>query len=103
MLVYAGIMGVAALLFFGVGMLIYKGKPHLLFNVKGVKDRAAFGEAVGLPVFLVAAVCLLSGIAALIGGENSATIYTAVGLFVAGFVGAFVWIEVIKHKFGVAK
>ena len=101
MQVYAIIMGVAALVFLGVGLLVYKGKPHLLFNVGKKVDRAVFGKAVGVPLLVMAGVCVLSAVVALIGGESTASIYATVGVFVAGFLGCFVWMEVIKKRHNV--
>ena len=92
MQVYAILMTVAALVFLGVGLLVYKGKPHLLFKVGKKVDRAVFGKVV------MAGVCVLSGVVGLIGGESAASIYTTVGVFVAGFLACFVWMEIIKKR-----
>ena len=98
MQVYAILMTVAALVFLGVGLLVYKGKPHLLFKVGKKVDRAVFGKAVGRPRLVMAGVCVLSGVVGLIGGESAASIYTTVGVFVAGFLACFVWMEIIKKR-----
>ena len=98
MQVYAILMTVAALVFLGVGLLVYKGKPHLLFKVGTKVDRAVFGKAVGRPLLVMAGVCVLSGVVGLIGGESAASIYTTVGVFVAGFLACFVWMEIIKKR-----
>lgn len=58
MQVYAILMTVAALVFLGVGLLVYKGKPHLLFKVGKKVDRAVFGKAVGRPLLVMAGVCV---------------------------------------------
>lgn len=98
MQVYAIIMAVAALVFLGVGLLVYKGKPHLLFQVGKHVDKGVFGKAVGRPILVLAAVCVLSAAVALIGGESTASIYATVSVFVAGFLACFVWMEVIKKR-----
>ena len=98
MQVYAILMTVAALVFLGVGLLVYKGKPPLLFKVGKKVDRAVFGKAVGRPLLVMAGVCVLSGVVGLIGGESAASIYTTVGVFVAGFLACFVWMEIIKKR-----
>ena len=98
MQVYAILMTVAALVFLGVGLLVYKGKPHLLFKVGKKVDRAVFGKAVGRPLLVMAGVCVLSRVVGLIGGESAASIYTTVGVFVAGFLACFVWMEIIKKR-----
>lgn len=98
MQVYAILMTVAALVFLGVGLLVYKGKPHLLFKVGKKVDRTVFGKAVGRPLLVMAGVCVLSGVVGLIGGESAASIYTTVGVFVAGFLACFVWMEIIKKR-----
>ena len=98
MQVYAILMTVAALVFLGVGLLVYKGKPHLRFKVGKKVDRAVFGKAVGRPLLVMAGVCVLSGVVGLIGGESAASIYTTVGVFVAGFLACFVWMEIIKKR-----
>ena len=79
-------------------ILYHPSQNYLLFKVGKKVDRAVFGKAVGRPLLVMAGVCVLSGVVGLIGGESAASIYTTVGVFVAGFLACFVWMEIIKKR-----
>ena len=101
MVVYSIIMFVAATVFAGVSIAIYKGKTNLIHDYHQIKvsDKAAYGKAFGKALLVIAIALLLSGIIGLI--ENCAMV--AVAVLLAGLcvgIGAIIAVQK-KHNKGV--
>ena len=101
MVVYSIIMLIAAMVFAGVSIAIYKGKTDLIhdYHQTKVTDKAAYGKAFGKALLVIAIALLLSGIIGLL--DHCAMVAVAillVGLFIG--IGAIVAVQK-KHNNGI--
>lgn len=82
MLVYAIIMFIAAAVFIGVGIAVYKGKTDLIhdYHQSKVTDKTAYGKAFGKALLVMAVALLFSGI---IGPWNNMAAF-AVAVLITG-------------------
>ena len=67
MLLYSMIMFSVAVLFFALGIAIYKGRTDLIhdYHQTRVTDKSAYGKAFGKAMLVIAAARLLSGMVGL--------------------------------------
>ncbi len=97
MLVYSIIMFLAAMIFMGMGIAIYRGKTDLIHDYHQMKvtNKAAYGTAFGKAMFVIAIALLLSGIIGLFG---SFAVF-AVAVLMIGLVIGIGCIVAVQRKF----
>lgn len=85
MLLYAGIMFLAAAILMLFGIAIYRGRTDLIhaYHQRRVSDRAAYGRAFGKALSAAAMAPLLSGICALSGASDRMAV-VAVAILITG-------------------
>ncbi len=98
MLLYAIIMLLAAGLFAGLGVAVYRGRTDLIhsYHQTQVKDKAAYGKAFGKTLFVFAAAMLLSGVIALL---DTTAAGNAVAVLLCGLVIGTVYIVAVQRKY----
>lgn len=82
MLVYSIIMFVLAIVMIVVGLLVYSGKTELIhdYHQTRVKDKKAYGRAMGKALICISSPLFISGIAALFTTTALPTIILIFGL-----------------------
>ena len=97
MLVYSVIMFIAAAVFAGMGIAIYKGRTDLIhdYHQTKVTDKAAYGKAFGKAMLLMAATLLVSGIIGLL--DDLAVL--AVAVLILGLCAGAGCIVAVQRKY----
>lgn len=97
MLLYAIIMLLAAGLFAGLGVAVYKGRTDLIhsYHQAQVKDKAAYGKAFGKALLVFAAAMLLSGVIALL---DTTAAGNAVAVLLVGMGAGIVCLIIVQRK-----
>ena len=102
MIAYSIIMFVVAVLFFALGIAIYKGNTELIhdYHQKNVKEseRMEYGRAFAKGMFAICATLLISGIIALFGKETPIAAVSLIVLF-AGLIASFVVLVKVQKKY----
>ena len=97
MLLYAIIMLLAAGLFAGLGVAVYKGRTDLIhsYHQTQVKDKTAYGKAFGKALLVFAAAMLLSGVIALL---DTTAAGIAVAALLVGMGAGIVCLIIVQRK-----
>ena len=97
MLLYAIIMLLAAGLFAGLGVAVYKGRTDLIhsYHQAQVKDKAAYGKAFGKALLVFAVAMLLSGVIALL---DTTAAGNAVAVLLVGMGAGIVCLIIVQRK-----
>lgn len=98
MAIFSFVMFIAAILFLILGMLIFRGHVNLIhqYQQEKVKDKTAYGKAMGKPIMGIGFFAFLSGLVTFI---PNVPIFLAIGIFIIGFLICFYFIYKAQKKF----
>ena len=100
MVLYSAIVILVAILLFGIGIAIYRGKTELIhdYHQTRVKDKRAYGKAFGISMLVMASAMLISGIIGLF-GDTKIIAMIAVSFLAAGLVMGVALIVAVQIKY----
>ena len=87
MIQYSIVMFLASVLLILFGIFIYRGRTDLIrgYYQINVKNKAAYGRAIGKSLFIISAFLILSGIVGLFAKENLLA-FVSIGLLIIGLI-----------------
>ena len=98
MIQYSIVMFLASVLLILFGIAIYRGRTDLIrgYYQINVKNKAAYGRAIGKSLFIISAFLILSGIIGLFAKENLLA-FVSIGLLIIGLIVGIVCL-ITAHK-----
>ena len=101
MIIYSGIMFVAAAALIVFGVLIAKGNANLIncYREERVKDKALYCKEISQALFILAGTLVCSGIIGLL-GEADSIVLLGLGVLVVGMLFGVVHLLRVQKKYG---
>jgi len=96
------IMLLIAIIFWIMGIQIYRGKTDLIhdYHQTRVKDKINYGKAMGKAIIGIGTVIFISGLIALVPNLSEDTMISSLlSVFCVGFIICMIWIYKIQKKY----